>query len=97
MDNQKTFTDKIISVLLGGDMPSAKGKDAKETGLIIVMKEGTTPVCASYGSSRDIICSLFAILQQNEPIREAITTAFALFAEKNPNSAEVQLLKNILC
>lgn len=96
MNNQQTFTKKIIDVLINGAMPSEKGPEATETGLIIVMANGSTPVCASYGSSQDIIMALLSVIDQNEPIRAVIMTVAAVYAKAHPDDPCVSELKVFL-
>ena len=93
---QKTFTEKLIDVLINGDMPSAKGAAATESGLIILTSKMTAPVCASYGSSKDMILALSSAIEQSEPLRAVIVSTVGLYAKQYPNDAYISEIKEFL-
>ena len=90
------FTQKLINLLVSGDMPKAKGKEAKESGLIIALSDTTTPVCASYGSSVDMAVVIERIMEQNEPIRLVLATAVGYFAKVHPNDPCITEMKEAI-
>ena len=68
----KTFTEKLIDLLVTGDMPKAKGKAATETGLVIALSGMTSPVCASYGSSKEMSLAIYNIIKLSDSIRKVM-------------------------
>ena len=90
------FTQKLINLLVSGDMPKAKGKEAKESGLIIALSDTTSPVCASYGSSLDMAVIIEQIMEQNEPIRLVLTTAVGYYAKVHPNDPCITAVKEAI-
>ena len=93
---EKTFTDKLIELLINGDLPNAQGDKATETGLIIACAKGKTPVCASYGSSKEIVFALVSTLKQNQSIREALVLAITGYAKIEPLDPIVLFMKTEL-
>ena len=93
---QKTFTEKVIDVLVNGDMPTAKGAKATETGLIIVTSKMTAPVCASYGSSLNMIATLLDIMEQSESIRSVLTAVVFAYAKSHPDDPCVVEIKELM-
>ncbi len=91
--SQKTFTQKLIDLMVSGDMPKAKGSEAAESGLIIAISKDTAPVCGSYGSSIDMTCVVTSILEQSEPVRMVLSTALAIYAAKHPDDPRLTPLK----
>ena len=75
---EKTFTEKIIDVLINGNLPHEQGDKANETGLILVLKN-STPVCASYGSSKDITLALLNTMEQNTSIKHVLLLAVGAY------------------
>lgn len=95
MQNQ-TFTEKIVYLLLNGDMPSEKGASAKESGLIILAQESGTPVCASYGSSLEMGKILCSIMEQSHSIRAVLASAVVAYAVGHPEDPCVAGLKDFI-
>ena len=91
---QKTFTEKLVALLINGNMPSAKGEAAKESGLIIALSDGSTPVCASYGSALDMTMAVASILEQSEPIRAVLTASVVAYATSHPNDQLIAGIKD---
>ncbi|MBD5379569.1 MAG: hypothetical protein HDR74_06745 [Bacteroides sp.] len=76
---EKTFTEKIIDVLINGNLPHEQGDKANETGLILVLTKNSTPVCASYGSSKDITLALLNTMEQNTSIKQVMLLAVGAY------------------
>lgn len=93
---QKTFTEKIVSLLLNGDMPSEKGALAKESGLIILTSDHGVPVCASYGSSLEMGKILCSIMEQSRSIRAVLASAVVAYAVGHPEDPCVAGLKDFI-
>ena len=91
----KTFTEKVVDLLLNGDMPSTKGQSATESGLIIVTSKMTTPVCASYGSSLDMAVTISHILELNTPIRAVLVAAVGAYAKSHPDDPYIADFKQL--
>ena len=77
----KTFTEKLVALLINGGIPSAQGSKAKESGLIIALSDNTAPVCATYGSAVKTSMAIAAIISQSESIRAALVAAVAIYSE----------------
>lgn len=92
----KTFTEKLIELLISGGMPSAKGKEAMESGLIIAISKTSTPVCASYGSGVEIGEAICDIIQQNQPIRAVLAAAVFTYAVTHPDDPAIAGLKDFI-
>lgn len=93
---QKTFTEKIVSLLLNGDMPSEKGASAKESGLIILAQGSGTPVCASYGSSLKMTAVITSIMEQNLPLRVVLTAAVVAYAVDHSDDPCIAGIKDFI-
>ena len=93
---QKTFTEKIVSLLLNGDMPSEKGSSAKESGLIILAPEPGTPVCASYGSALKMTSVITSTMEQNLPVRAVLIAAVVSYAVAHPDDPCITDIKDFI-
>lgn len=93
---QKTFTEKIVSLLRNGDMPLEKGASAKESGLIILAPESGAPVCASYGSALKMTDLIISIMEQDLPIRVVLTAAVVGYAVSHPDDPCIADIKNFI-
>lgn len=84
MEN-KSFTTKLVDFLLSGGMPSAKGKDAKESGLILLHSDATAPVCATYGSSAAVSGILAQSLRLNQSLETVVLMSVCAYIENDPS------------
>lgn len=93
---QKTFTEKLIDLVITGDMPEAKGDAATESGLIIATSKMTAPICASYGSAVELVKTIAAVIEQNEPIRYVLLAGVYAYVAAHPDDPAVVDLKKFI-
>ncbi len=93
---QNTFTEKLVSLLISGDMPKQSGPDANESGLIILTSKNATPVVASYGSSRDAALAITHVIDTCESIRAVLVAAVFAYASAHPEDPMVAGIKEFM-
>ncbi len=84
-----TFTEKLVDLLINGGMPSAKGKDATESGLVFAQSDNKTPVCAAYGSAEVMARLIANALERDRAIRCVLYAAVAADALEHPEDPDV--------
>ena len=83
---QKTFTEKLVSVLVSGGMPTPGSQNSKESGLVVALADNATPVIACYGNPKPLAVALAKVMEQHDGLRWLLGGAVGAFMVQHPES-----------